>query len=1023
MSKKNWTSLLEAEQYLAERFAELRDGRTGPVFFVEHGLSEPDAEDLRKAVGRAARHHPLQANWWRGNPLPLVVTATEVGYQYRGTGTDFWPKLESALGTRVTLEARQRVRDLFARCSLEYRGAKPPVTPWTRAFHLIAWPITHSLAPLEFHRQLSAALANLQSNVQDLDDDHLHRAVRVAARRPSTRFEAFLEDGSHAVPVIRALLGGANGEISQDTVARIDLDLTADRDARIDLAIARRLQKRLRKRPGTSTQAVPREVLSGLLQLRLREGSRLTIEARFPAVGGPDTDRLRRTLRRRRFRPRLWDVASPVPSEWLLSGLPFPLHLRAVPRAAATLLQGLDDLGIDGDLMAILESLHLDFTLPLVFVPNADGDSARCVRSSYVSASRECWLLAEAENASTFSDLPILGDLGPLTCYRLDPSEPRGKIELDRLGYGVRHGLSVSVAGAPPLDDGAALPRYLVGDERVVVSRQTHPSGAQVELGSESVSLNGNLVRFRVPEGRHLLEISTEGVSKREPFEGVRVADDKLRRVCWIELSADERTVQALLGGSVALRVDGLAPLEGLTLTVEVEAGGYRSGTLLPLDPLPQVLVAGQEPWPTLLDEATRERVLRDHGPVVLHARVGALADESWTLERSLRPSWWTRGPNGPSLNSELGPLEHGEISIFRPAEKPVTALSDVKADTILLAPLDPDEETFGPGAGFATFCRAPSSTALLAPPIVKPRLRRSRWGSTGSVGLQDLAEAWLRWSLAECDTFTAEIRRWQVATRVDRWIAELACGEIWALREEEIRSASADPWKLLVEECLKTGRGLDELIELSERDQGKVIRLAVAEIRRNHPDLWARLGPLAVQLTDSRGSLLDDADYADFDAACAHAYEQLAEMYRKTGGDQVADLMEAADPGAAPDQWDPVLESAIAGSELRELGALLLPTDTARWLMSLDLTLMPLDEIAEELHLWATESRNALAGKVPSSDALRAILALWIAPDAAVSLDWRGALEQLVAERPLARAARYLALRARSVRLGSASR
>ena len=1021
MKTRDWKSLLEAEQYLAERFAELRDGRTGPVFFVEHGLSEPDAEDLREAVGRAAKHHPLQTNWWRGNPLPLIVTATEVGYQYRGTGTDFWPKLESALGTRVSLEARQRVRDLFARCSLEYRGAKPPVTPWTRAFHLIAWPVTHALAPLEFHRQLSAALANLQSNVQDLDDDHLHRAVRLAARRPSTRFEAFLEDGSHAVPVIRALLGGGNGEISHDTVARIDLDLTADRDARIDLAIARRRQKRLRKRPGTSASATPRKVLFGLLQLRLREGGRLTVEARFPAIGGPDAERLRRTLRRRRFRPRLWDVASPVPSEWLLSGLPFPLHLRTVPDAAAPLLQGLDDLGIDGDLVAILDSFRLDFTLPLVFVPNADGDLARCVRGTYVSAFRECWLLAEAGNTSTFSDLPILGDILPLACHRLDPSEPRARMELDRLGYRVRDGLSVSVAGAPPLDDGAAVPRYLVGDERIVVSRQEHPGGAQVELGSESVSLDGNLVRIRVPKGKHLLEISTEGASRREPFEGVRVADDMLRQACWIELSADERTVQALLGGSIALRVDGLAPLEGLTLTVEVEIGDYRTGTSLPLDPLPQILVAGQEPWPTLLNEATRERVVRDHRPVVLHARVGALAKESWTLERSLRPSWWTRGPDGLSLDSELGPIKHGEISIFRPAEKPVTALSDVKIDTVLLAPLEPDEETFGPGAGFTTFCRAPSSTALLAPPIVKPRLRRSRWGSTGSAGLQDLTEAWLRWSLAECDTFTAEIRRRQAATLVDRWIAELTCGEIWALREEEIRSATADPWKLLVEECLETGRGLDELIELSERDQGEVIRLAVAEIRRIHPDLWARLGPLAVQHADSRGSLLDDADYADFDAACARAYEQLADRYRKSGEDQIADLLEAADPGAAPDQWDPVLESAIARSELRELGALLLPTDTARWLMSLDLTLMSLDEIVEEVHLWAMDSRNALAGEVPSSNMLRAILALWIAPDAAVSLDWRGALERLVAERPLARAARYLALRARSVRLGSA--
>ena len=1018
----NLENMFEAERLLAARFNSLGDSRVGPVFFIEHGLSEVDAEHLRKAVSRAAKRCPLQSSWWRVNPLPLVVTATEVGYEYRGTGTDFWPKLESALGIHVSPEARQRVRDLFARCSSKYRGARPPVTPWTKAFRLIAWPVTHALVPLEFHRQLAAALANLRSSVQELDDDALHRAVRIAARHPSARFEAFLEDGSHAVPVIRALLGGGNGEISQHTVDRINLDLTADRDARLDITIARRRQRRLRKRPDTSVVTATREVLNGILQLRLREGARLAIEARFGSVEGSDAERLRRILRRRRFRPRLWGVASPVPSEWLFAGLPFPVNLRAVPDTGTALLQGLNELRIDSELRGILESFQLDFHLPLVFAANADGDLARSVRGTQVSASRECWLLAEEGEADTFADLPKLGEVGPLACYRLDPSQPRAALELHRLGYRVRHGISISIAGAPPLENGAAVPRYLVGDERIVAPKREHPHGTQVELGPESILMDGNLIRFRVREGEHVLEISTQGASRREPFVGVREASGQLSRACWIELSADERTVQALLGGSVALRVDGLAPLEGLTLTVELEARGIRTGTSFPLDPLPQLLVAGQEPWPTLLNEATRERILQDQQPVVLHARVGALAEESWTLERRLRPSWWTRGPDGLILNSELGPLDHGEISIARPAERPVPAFPGARADAVLLAPLEPDEAVFGPAAGFATFCTAPTRTALVAPRMEKPRLRRSRWGSAGSLGMQDLTEAWLRWSLAESDRLTAEIRRRQVAMQLDRWIAEICCGEVWARREGRLRAPSADPWKLLVGECLRRGRGLDELVELSERDKGEVIRLAVAEIRRNYPDLWARIGPLAIQGGDLRESLLDDEDYANFDAACARAYGQLAGRHRKAGESQVADLFGSADPGAAPDQWDPVLESVIAETELWELGALLLPADTAGWLMSLDLTLMPLDEIAEELHLWATQSRRALAGELPSNEMLRAILAFWIAPEAAVSLDWRAALETLVAERSLARAARYLALRARYVRSGDAS-
>ena len=451
-------SIVDAQRLLAEQFALLRDSRAGPVFFIEHGLSEVDTEDLRQAVSRAARRYPLQSDWWRMNPLPLVVTATEIGYRYRGTGTDFWPKLESALGIHISPESRQEVRDLFKNCSSKYRGARPPVTPWTRYFCLIAWPVTHALVPLEFHRQLSATLANLRSDVEALDDEELHRAVRIATRQPSARFESFLEDGSHAVPVIRALLGGQGGEVSQDTVTRIDLDLKVDRDARIDIEIARRKQRQLRTGPTSRPKPTQREVLPGRLQLRLREGGGLIVEAVFPAIQGSEVDQLRRALRRRRQRIQLWGVASPVPSDCLLSGLPFPVSLRAVPAVGTPLLEGLDLIGIDSRLMRILESFQLEFHPPMVFAANSESDLARLIQGREVSAFRTCWLLAVEEAGGPFARLPKLAGTGPFACYRMDPLQAQAAEALDRLGYRVHHNVSVSIAGAPPLTSAAGFP-------------------------------------------------------------------------------------------------------------------------------------------------------------------------------------------------------------------------------------------------------------------------------------------------------------------------------------------------------------------------------------------------------------------------------------------------------------------------------------------------------------------------------------------------------------------------------------
>ena len=751
--------MLEVERLLGERFTDLRDSRDGPVFFIEHGLSLMELERLSADVRQAVRHHAPESRWWRACPLPLIVSATEVGYRYRGTGTDFWPKLESALGIDISLDSRQSIRDLFEACSFKFRGARPSATPWAAVFRLIAWPIAHALVPREFHRPLAATLANLRADVSVFDDPSLHRAVWIAAGRPSTRFATFLEDESLTVSVIRALLGEGNGDISEDTIARIAEDLGSDPDARRDIVLATRAQQRFRTRPASPVETVALPALEGSLQLRRHDAGNLAIEVRFPPIQGPDAERLRRTLRRRRFAPRLWGVTSAVPSERLLSGLPFAVNLTSVPDTGAQLFDELPNLGLDNDLQRILESFTLDFHRSLLFVENTDGDLARYVHGKEISAHRLYWLLASDGTADTIVGLPSIGEVGPFTCFRLDPSEAPAKEALERWGYSVRFSISVAFTGAPPLENLGVVPRFLIGDERIIVPRRAHPTGSSVELDGERAPLDDELVRTLVPEGKHVLEISSPGASRQYPFEGVAGAASDVSRACWIELTAPEMTVQALLGGNLALRVDGLAPLEGLALTVELEFSGRCVGITHSLGPLPQVLFGDHDSWSTLVDEATRKQVLRDPSPV-LHARVGVLAAESWPLEQRLRPCWWVRGPSGFTLESELGPLEHGEVAATAPTALPVSNPFEETGDARLLSPLDLDEATFGSVAQFTTLCMAPNTLALSAPRMARPRLRRSRRADAGSLSTEQLVEAWLRWALADSDSFPAEIRR-----------------------------------------------------------------------------------------------------------------------------------------------------------------------------------------------------------------------------------------------------------------------
>jgi hypothetical protein len=298
----------------------------------------------------------------------------------------------------------------------------------------------------------------------------------------------------------------------------------------------------------------------------------------------------------------------------------------------------------------------------------------------------------------------------------------------------------------------------------------------------------------------------------------------------------------------------------------------------------------------------------------------------------------------------------------------------------------------------------------LEAPAVRKPRLLRRRRGQCGAAGLEDLLESYLNWSLAESDNLIAELRRRQIASLVDAWVAELCCGDEWARREAALSVAS--PWEILIKFCNETGLGLDSYVKLSQDDEREIVRLANSRSRAVLPDLWVRIGP-AIELVDD--------EYDALDEACIEAYETLSKNYRSHGQFELAAKIEAGDPSADtnPERWNIVLGRVKAEVEFHPLAELLLPTDTARGLMALDASAMSLDELSEELIRWVKGAQRALAGSIPASGALNAIMALWTEPEIAVSSDWRGSLEILIAERPVARAARYLALKGRAAKRG----
>ncbi len=1000
----------EAQQHLQSRYSLLRDTRTGPVFFIEHGLAEMEVDHLVEDVRSAIGIHPFERAYWDSYPLPLVVVATEVGYRYRGTGTDFWPLLEEGLGSRFGAQARRRIRDLFESAAGAFRGAHPPKTRWAEAFHLIAWPITHALVPREFHRPLALTLASLRENVRDLGDEALYRAIRMAAGNSSARFSTLLESPALVVSVVRSLLGEPTRELSSEAIQRITDDLAADRSAQRSLAIARRVQLEMPSRVTREQHerdSVP--PVTGTFQLRIR-GNMPSLEAIFPPLDPGLSSRLRNALRRRRFAPRLWGVTTRVPVEQILSGLPFPMQVQEVPPDDAVLLPELEELDIGQDLYRVLDAFQLRLAPPLLFVRGADKRSARLIRGPNVSGDRVYWALTSTP-LSSLQTCPVLGEIGPYTCYALDPSVEGQCQALKELGYLPRFGVSVSFAGSPPLGQDLPTPVFIEGDRRFILPKRSCPDGLLVELNGTTILVSDEeVVSVPVSAGEQLLRISCGGESREYTFRGISPPAPSPPTACAITARSTDLTVQALISGTLAFTVDSFAPLGNLDIIVEFEIGATRFGASARLGPLPQTITSKHEPFASLLNEATVELLLQTPGPV-LHLRIGNLCSQTWVLEHQVRPCWWVRTSEGEvTLTSEFGELEYGLVSAVEPHLPPTSEPKQPTEEALLLVPMGLDTSEYGPGALFTTLCLAPKVVSLQAPRIRKPRVQRRRRSRGNGVGLEDLVEAFLRWSLAESDSMVAEFRRRQITNEIDGWIAEASCGNIW--RDRELALPTQGPWELLKVTAQDRGLGRDSYISLPEQVWREVVEVAIDLIHHDVPGLWSRSRPPGE---------LTDRDWLVVEAACDRAYQTISLRYESIRRTDIVNALSEADASADfdPAAWESAIRGVIAQDELSELASLLLPTNTAPALMALNPTGLSLDDMADELDHWVRESQKAFAGDIPTRETLRTMVALWTDPEVVLNMDWRGALDTMISERSVARATRYLALRHRRARMG----
>lgn len=983
-------SALENLQHeLSARFAALGQARGGaPVYALEHGFEAERLRMVREVVGDAVRRDGIGATW-RDRSLPLLVVATEVGYGYRGTGTEFWPGLCAALSTELSFADRVRLSELFEQAHTSLRLKRPADTPWNRLFHHIAWPISNAIAPLEIHRGLALALQRVfQAPPPSLEGPHLAEALGAAARTlGSPRLEDWAADQGLAGAVGRRLMElDHEGVIAPEAMERIWRDLSADTIARRAMRGAILEQRGRIRSPRTASGAPARATL----QL-LQAGSgtpQLAMTASFVDI----PDGLRRSVRGVSLPP--WRSAGAVVLESFLAGRSQVLALEELPEAEDEFLPGLDALFSDADIVDRLSKAGPDLALPLVFI--GTGEVAGQVPARSISRTDEAWLVTDAPG-----DIPpsvqVAGSIGSALCLHV-PEPPLASDWLARQGVQVIDLSRIQAVRAVVIGETPTGPIIGPGLPALFRLAGAEPAGVESGGGDRDVTLDhAKPYLLAVAEsGAHQLSVRFPGRSTTLAWTSGGEGRD-LGSPLEIILDPAAPSLEMLRRGEVAIHVRTSLPLAPLSLAVSVTAGEQVLATATAFGvQLPHLLPAGEG----ILDElvgALDKVDVPAGGDIWLKVEIENLLRDWWSLGREFRPVVWERYDQGwRPRRDEDEILQVVAVSAERPLDEPTEIVADAD-DLRLLLPV-----SNGAPVDDGGFVLGPRRLNFGASPALDGRAGRSWHGLVG-LGARAVCLNYLRWSWAEARNPLLEVGRRRVAARLETAAVTQFCGQLWSDLEARHGQGAPDLWTALAD--VATSRGLaagGDFPEVEGWQAAALSRHLAQRFARVAPNLW-------------NGAEVVDAVAERLDGAILEAWEDLLEeIFRREGRFVLADL----DVGNDAADWTGAVRQAREKVCLGDLLTYLLPRARSVALSAPDYQDLSLEDVADILVRSHVDLSPRGQPRWISEDDIRRGFLFWARPGTlSTDPEWQASLQRLLSDRQTARALRYAALRYRASR------
>jgi hypothetical protein len=994
---------------LEEHFRALSQTRDEqPVYMIEYYGSGVELQDITEAVRAALKKKSCTSSWWQSRYFPLLILATEAGYEYEGPGRDFWDRFAEYSSQFFDADDRKALSNYFRSAVKLVGAAEPPQSPWTDHFCHIAWPITHAVLPKDLQRSLARALTELQFAVgPDTPTEKIVGALKWASQGGlGVRFDQWLHDTELVGSLVHALLERTDKSwIDQNLICRIRSDIEQSPEAEHQMRIAHARQEKIDEMQGSEgTKGRTKKVPTRWCTLLIRPGSDgvYILNARFPVWAPELITPIREALKGLRFAPALWGAASPVRIERLLSAHPVELRLDILPEPGTKTFSDDDTPNLPVRIQRALNSFQFDLTLPMAFVNSEDGFIQ--LRSRRLASTGRIIVVAPQETDPNIAGLDQVGTLCGHQCFEVDTASSECHSWLRQLGFDLQGNDTLRWVGPPGLV--ASGESQFTSDDEMLVHVECDNEAKLSIVGSKDSRAvhGGDIIRITAPPGLVQLDLSSStGNVEIAAWIG---SDVETGQLCWAEWSGDQNT-RALLNGDFSLKIQSTHPLEDIPIHVSIHAGGKEiSSADGILESLPTTMGSHDVLWKTVLSDEALIRI-RALPEMTLRISLGSIWRCELRFEQEYLSYWWVRDVGSVTAQSETGELPVQQISCDDPLSQIVDESDNKSKSDIAL--LIPTSEYSAPWGGI---CIGPEELELRREGIHKPRILRQVKDCDGGAGLEAVVQARLQWSLATSDNLAVEFRRRQVAREMDAWTVEATCGERWFVLESKVMTnASSTAARALVAACIDSTKkgislGLDEFIETEQSEYRNLASCFIKALEYSIPDLET--------LLRSPSCLEDDAVLTALSEAFNDGYKEYGTRQSQFGADSTNEQDLNADVWYTTGQWNPGFRDALDRLELIPLLQLIWPVVGQRQLAELDYDSISESTLVDNLVRWGRQHRGGLQGLNWESDAVRTALTIWTSPAKAVRLPWELALPRMLVDRGMIRAIRYASLRYR---------